>query len=90
MPHSSDHCAHRFDTHWWHMSERFVISSLPAICRFTPGSPVSSLCKTEKEKRKEIPRNTWEVVQRSISQTPNLVLAAGEPGFSGGKGHSHL
>ena len=26
-------------------------------------------------------------MQRGISQTPNLTLAAGEPGFSGGKGH---
>ena len=26
-------------------------------------------------------------MQRGISQTPNLELAAGEPGFSGEKGH---
>ena len=38
-------------------------------------------------KKKEIPWNTWEVMQRGTSQMPNLALAAGEPSFSGGKGH---
>ena len=28
-------------------------------------------------------------MQRGISETPNLALAAGKPGFSRGKGHGH-
>ena len=40
-----------------------------------------------KKKEKEFPGTLWELKQRGVSQTPSLALAAGEPGFSGGKGH---
>ncbi len=44
---------------WSHMSKRFAISSLPVFRGFPPGSPVSSLCKNVKMKKKSSGTPEW-------------------------------
>ena len=85
MCQTSDHCGS-----WVHY---LLAAHVRKVCDFFLAlhlrvySRISAFFPMLRKKKKEIPGTLWEVMQRGISQMPNLALAAGEPGFSGGEGH---